>query len=77
MITGLINETILKKKSFGAEPRKFEEESEYRDVKPADQSGDNDTDRVPAASDGVRKATDEAYTKNQAGSGTGPSIGRH
>ena len=76
MITGLINEDLSKKKPFDVERQKFEEEPEYKDVKRADQSADNDIDRVTPGNDPGKKATDEAYIKNQSGSGTGPSSGR-
>ena len=76
MITGLIDENLPKKKPFDTEEQKFEKEPEYDDVKRAAQSGDNDMDRPTPANDEAKKATDEAYTKNQSGAGTGPSVSR-
>jgi hypothetical protein len=67
---------MKKDKQYGVKPQKFEEEFEYRDIKPADQSGDNDTDRIVKKDDEGKKATDEAYMKEQTGNGTSPSSGR-
>lgn len=68
---------MKKDKQYGVKPQKFEEEFEYRDVKPADQSGDNDTDRIVTNEDDKGKqATDEAYIKQQSGNGMSPSAGR-
>jgi len=58
---------MKKNKQYDVKHQKFEEEFEYRDVKPADQSGDNDTDRIVADDEESKKATDEAYIKNQTG----------
>jgi hypothetical protein len=68
---------MKKNKQYGVKPQKFEEEFEYRDIKPADQSGDNDTDRIISNDDDEsKKATDEAYMNEQQGNGTSPSSGR-
>ena len=67
----------MEKKQFGVEPAKIDKEPEYRDVKPADQSGDNDMDKMPPpVNDEAKKETDEAYLKNSAGSGPAPNKGR-
>ncbi|MES2648688.1 MAG: hypothetical protein V4717_17560 [Bacteroidota bacterium] len=63
-----------KDKQFNVKHQKFEEEPEYRDVKPADQSGDNDIDRIAThPNDKAKEETDEAYRKNQSGSETSRS----
>ena len=66
----------MKKKAFDIEPQKFEKDSKYRDIKPAGQGGDNDMDRETPSPDDAKKATDEAYSKNQSGAGMAPSSNR-
>jgi hypothetical protein len=66
----------MKKKQYDVMPAKFEKEPEYKDIKPADQSSDNDTDRITPANDRNKEKTDEAYLKNSTGSGTAPNEGR-
>jgi hypothetical protein len=60
-----------KKKQFSVVHQKFEDEFEYRDIKPGDQGGDNDTDKVETnneTNDDAKKETDKAYAENSAGS---------
>ena len=66
---------MKKKKQYNVVPQKFEEEPEYNDVKPGDQGGDNDIDRITATDEGAKKKTDESYIKQQTGKGTEPSPG--
>ncbi|CAN5508697.1 hypothetical protein BH10BAC3_BH10BAC3_07700 [soil metagenome] len=77
MIAGLINEEDKTKQS-GVKPEKFESEPEYKDLKRANESADNDMDRVAPNNiyDDAKKATDEAYMKDQSGKGTSPSSSR-
>jgi hypothetical protein len=66
-----------KDKQFNVKHQKFEDEPEYNDVKRADQSGDNDIDRIVSQpNDKAKEETDEAYTKNQSGTGNEPTKGR-
>jgi len=69
---------MKKKKPYNVVPQKFEQEFEYNDVKPADQSGDNDIDRITRNedADGAKKQTDESYMNQQTGTGTETSGGR-
>lgn len=55
----------MKKKAFDVEPAKFEDDPGYKDVKPADQSADNDIDRIAPDNEPGKKETDEAYFKKR------------
>ena len=75
-MTGLINEEVKKEQNEN-QPQKIGTDPGYKDIKRADESADNDMDRIaPQPNDDAKKATDEAYMKDQTGSGTGPSSGR-
>ena len=66
---------MKKDKQFNVKHQKFEEDPAYIDVKRADQSGDNDIDRMaPQPNDKAKEATDEAYLENQSGTGTGSPV---
>jgi len=60
----------MEKKQFNVEHQRFEKEPGYKDVKPADQSADNDIDRLTSADDEAKKSTDDAYMKNKTGNGS-------
>lgn len=57
---------------FGIDRQKLEKGKQYRDIKPAEQSGDNDMDRVSPENDKAKEETDKAYLKQGNKSGISP-----